>query len=177
MPRKPRTSGDALAGNPSPAGLSSDALVTQAGASEPRDQHGQQHQRITRSSWPTNRAERLEAIKAVMPQALGEYFGSSVAIAAALSLLPQEVDSIIAADPELAAAQKIYENSVEARLEDVITHAALSEGNVVAAKYLLERRNPARWVRQSVNKKDDRAPITVPDDPLVPAFHKPNGGN
>ena len=168
---KNKTPGDALPGTPSPGLVyDQDELVTQADLSQGRDQHGQPHQRITRSSWPTGKKERLEAIKAALPQALGEYFGSTVAIAAAFSLLPQEIEAAIASEPALAEAQRVYQNSVDARLEDVVTHAALAEGNVAAAKYLLERRNPARWVRQSVNKKDDRPAMAVPDAPLVPAF-------
>lgn len=140
----------------------------------PQDEPGVQ--RITRTSWPSDPTLRAEAIAKVMPQALADYFGSTVVIAAKLQLLPEEVDAIIAADPALDRAQKVNQNARAALLEDVLTYGAITDKNQTTARFLLERMDPDRWAKKTAKQAAEERSPGMPDAPPVPVFKQTPGG-
>ena len=109
-------------------------------------------QRITCTSWPEDRDERLQEMTKIMPRAITDYFGNSVVIAHALSVTPKDVRDCIQADEGLKELQEVCENGVEALLTDRLIHLSQKSNSPVAAKFLLEKMFPDRWAKKPAEK-------------------------
>jgi len=113
-------------------------------------------QRITRSKLPKDREKRLLAMKKIMPTAIRDYRGDPTMIAAALSVIPADVTSVINSDPELIELKEIAETIAEAKLIDIMSGHAETSRSPTAAKWLLERQYPEKYARTTAPTKRPR---------------------
>ena len=134
----------------------------------------QADQRVSRSKWPKDRTKRLSAMEKAMPKFIQDYYGSTVAIASAMSVTPADVREVIDYAPDLVELQEIAENSIEDLLLNQMMYLAMNTKSSAPAKFLLEKLFPekyAKGVSQASKSKGFGAPKEKPGE--LPSAIKP----
>jgi hypothetical protein len=118
-----------------------------------------------KKSWPKDKAKRLKQMAKTIPDYIEQYYGNSVAVAHAMKATVEDVEAVIASDPDLARLKEVSDNSREALLLDVVTHNAISNSKSIDARWLLERSNPDRYARKTAGKaKTDGKGFSAPKE-------------
>lgn len=122
----------------------------------------QADQRVTRKEWPKDKDKKLEAMAEAMPEYIVEYFGSEIAIAAAMYSAPSVVLRAILLDPDLIEMQEVALNSKEALLVDRMTYLALNTKSSAPGKFLLEKEFADKWGKQTAGSAKARKGFSAP---------------
>lgn len=146
----------------------------QEGLPSPGDDNpteAQGDRRIARTKWPKDAAKRRAELAKILPQALADYFGNVTVIAAKLNVAESEIAALVSESNDLSEEADRSERRLDALLEDALIVKALQEGSSADLRFLLERRDPAKWARQAPQKGPRRS-LDAPGETPASVFDK-----
>lgn len=115
----------------------------------------EEHRRITHEdNWPEDAEEFHMELSAILPEALSDYSGSTIQMAAPLHCTIKEIENVIAGSDRLQRLQEIYMSKDEAAAEANFAEKA-AIGTAAGAYKFLANRQPEKYSdKQQIDVKN-----------------------